>query len=64
MTWTIRGNDYFSTACGRFDLLRTGRGDWLVIDADHGRTRRFLEVVEARDWVREQLKGASRGRGL
>lgn len=35
-----RGKDFFSSECGRFDLMLTRCGDWLVIDWERGQSSR------------------------
>lgn len=60
LTWNTRGEDFFSTPDGRFDLLAVGHtpGLWLAIDADHGRTFSGSRI-QVEEWCEYRVRATA-----
>ena len=54
LTWVTRGKDYYYDSSGRFDVMLTGNGDWLAVDAGPVKTERFAGAAGAMWWCAER----------
>lgn len=58
VTWEKRGKGFYAHFTGRFDLLKTCGGDWLILDWDRGTQFRSESVADCMLWTAKQHEGA------
>jgi hypothetical protein len=52
LTWVKRGDDFYSSPSGRFDVFRSAHaGDWVALDTEEGKRFRG-SLIACERWVK------------